>query len=343
MKFLHKIDMINAVFQAIVFQRRTPLLVSWEITRKCNTRCKYCTIWDNPPEELDTEEVFSIIRELSLLGTRMIHFTGGEALLRSDFCHILRYCHERDILTSLNSNGALVPARIEDLATLQILAISIDGSEEVHDSVRGQGSFRKAIDALRVAKDRGMQTRLLTVLSKQNLDSVDFLLEKAMEFNAPVVFQPATELLLGGQGLNPMAPEVRRYRQTIEELIVKKRGRQSRYIANSVSGLKFLHDWPDMKQILCLARLVSCRIESDGSVLICFRNLTKKLGPGLGRESMKDAFGRLPSVYCNQCCCAPSAELNCLLSLKLDTIFNIWRYLLYRWLFSGPRRVIRYD
>jgi len=343
MKFSNKIDLIKKVLQAVIFNKRTPLFVSWEITRQCNARCKYCNIWDDSSKELDTGQVLSIIRELSILGTWMIHFTGGEALLRSDFGEILRYCRQRGILTSLNSNGALVPARIDELTTLRVLAISIDGPEEVHDSARGVGSYHKAMDALAVARDRGIQIRLLTVLSKQNLDAVDFLLEKAMEFNATVVFQPATELLLGGQGLNPMSPEVKRYRRKIEELIVKKKGRQSRYIANSLSGLKFLHDWPDMKPILCLARLVSCRIESDGSVLICFRNLTQKRGLDLRSNSMKDVFERLPSVHCNQCYCAPGVELNCLLSLKFDTIFNTWRYLHIAGFFSGRRRAMKYD
>jgi len=170
MKFSNKIDLIKKVLQAVIFNKRTPLFVSWEITRQCNARCKYCNIWDDSSKELDTGQVLSIIRELSILGTWMIHFTGGEALLRSDFGEILRYCRQRGILTSLNSNGALVPARIDELTTLRVLAISIDGPEEVHDSARGVGSYHKAMDALAVARDRGIQIRLLTVLSKQNLE-----------------------------------------------------------------------------------------------------------------------------------------------------------------------------
>ncbi len=326
MKLSNEIAVIHALCKAKVFNKKTPLFVSWEITRRCDARCKYCNIWDTAPEELDTGQVLSIIRELSLLGTRMIHFTGGEALLRSDFGHIVQYCHQRGISTSLNSNGALVPSRIDELTTLRVLGISIDGPEEMHDNARGAGSYKKAMEALVVARDRGIQVRLLTVLSRHNLDAVDFLLERAMEFDAAVVFQPATELLLVGEEQNPIAPDVEKYRQVIKEVIAKKRGRQARYIANSLSGLKFLYEWPDMKRIPCLARLISCRIESDGCVSICFRNQTQGGKIGDGRCSIKDAFLRLPPVYCNRCCCAPGVEINCLLSLKFDTIFNAWRY-----------------
>lgn len=327
MRLSNKIDVIRAVLQAVIFNKRTPLLVSWEITRQCNARCKYCNIWDNPPEELDTGQVLSIIQELSLLGTRMIHFTGGEALLRRDFGRILHYCHQRDILASLNSNGALVPARINELMTLWALAISIDGPEGVHDNARGQGSYKKTMDALAVARDRDIQIRLLTVLSTQNLDAVDFLLEKAQEFNAPVVFQPATELLLGGEERNPIAPDIERYRRTIKELIVKKKGRQSRYIANSLSGLRFLSAWPDIPRIRCLFPLISCRIQSDGRVNICYRNQDYSAKMDEQCPSFNDAFLRLPIVYCNRCCCASLVEINCLMRLKLDTIINSFRFI----------------
>lgn len=327
MKLSSKIDLIKKMLRAVVFKKRTPLFVSWEITRQCNLRCKYCNLWDNPPEELDTRQVLSIIRELSLLGTRIIHFTGGEALLRSDFGQILNYCHQRGISTSLNSNGALVPARINELKTLLLLGISLDGPKQTHDSVRGVCSYKKAMEALVIARDRGIGLRLLTVLSKQNLDAVDFLLEKAREFNAPVIFQPATEHLLGGREYNPLAPDVERYRRIIKELIVKKRGSLARYIANSLSGLKFLYDWPNPKRIKCLVNLISCRIESNGYIYICFRNQYQKSQVNRGNMTIALPFLNLPLIYCEHCCCASLVEINCLMRLKLDTIINSFRFI----------------
>jgi MoaA/NifB/PqqE/SkfB family radical SAM enzyme len=250
----------------------------------------------------------------------MIHFTGGEPLLREDIGMILDYCHKKNILTAMNSNGAFVPQRINEIATLHLLGISIDGPENVHDYIRGEGSYRKTIEAITIVRDKGIKLRLLAVLSKCNLDAIDFLLEKAMEFDAPLIFQPATELLLGAETNNPIVPDVGRYKQVIKELLVKKRA--TKYIANSVSGLKFLYDWPDMKRIRCLAQLISCRIQSDGHIIICYRNQNHAAKIDGERYSIKGAFLQLPFVYCNRCCCASAVEINCLLSLKLDTISN---------------------
>lgn len=320
MNLFNKVAHVNAVVKARVFGKRTPLLVSWEITARCNARCRYCNIWDNTPRELDTVQVLSIIQELSELGTRTIHFTGGEPLLREDIGMILGYCHKKNISTSMNSNGSFVPQRINEISTLDVLGISLDGPEEIHDYIRGQGSYKEAIEAISAAKSKGIKLRLLTVLSQCNLGVIDFLLEKADEFDSPIIFQPATKLLLGGQTRNPIMPDAETYRQVVKELIVKKR--VTKYIANSTSGLKFLYHWPDMKRIRCSAHLVSCRIQSDGHVYICYRNQDQ--GARIDEEhlSIKDVFLQLPFIYCERCSCASTVEINCLLSLKLDTIFN---------------------
>ena len=223
MRLSVKIALARKVLEARVFNKRIPLLVNWEITKQCNAKCKYCNIWNNASEELDIGQVNSIIQELSFLGTRMIHFTGGEPLLRKDIGMILDYCHKKNILTAMNSNGSLVPARINEIATLHLLSISLDGPEEVHDHVRGKGSYRKAIEAITAARDKGIELRLLAVLSECNLHVVDFLLEKAEEFSAPVIFQPATKFLLGAEANNPIVPDVEKYKQVIKKLLVKKK------------------------------------------------------------------------------------------------------------------------
>lgn len=325
MKLSSKIACINAILKARLLKKRTPLLVSWEITERCNAKCKYCNIWNNNTGELDTDQIFSIIQELSKMGTRMIHFTGGEPLLRQDLGMILDFCHKKDISTSMNSNGSLVPRRIKEITTLNLLGISLDGEEEVHDYIRGKGSYKMAIEAITAARDKGMKVRLLTVLSQCNLNSIDFLLAKAAALETPVTFQPATELLLGGDAKNPITSNVERYKQVINELIVKKRS--SKYITNSVSGLKFLYDWPDIKRIRCLAPLISCRIQSDGSVYICYRNQEREGRGEDKRPSIREAFLQLSFIYCNNCCCASTVELNCMLSLKLDTILNSWSFI----------------
>lgn len=321
MKLSNRLSSINAILKAKIFKKRTPLLVSWAITNRCTNRCKYCNIWNVKSKELNTKQIFSIIDELSQLGTQIIHFTGGEPLMREDIGIILDYCHKRDILTSINSNGSLVPQRIGELRNLNLLGLSLDGPEEVQDYIRGEGSYKEVIKAINIAKDKGIKVRMLTVLSKFNLNAINFLLRKAIEFDVSVVFQPATRLILGGEKKNPIAPGDKEYKRAINELIAEKR-MSKKLIGNSISGLKFLYYWPHPKRIKCLSNLISCRIESEGCVYICFRNQHQGDQIDSKNLSVRIAFSRLPLLYCDRCCCASSVEINCLLGLKIEAILN---------------------
>ena len=264
-----------------------------------------------------------MIAELSRLGTKIIHFTGGEPLLREDIGFIIDYCSEKGILTSINSNGSLMEKRMKELKNLNLVGLSLDGSEDVHDSIRGKGSYKEVIAALSLAKSKGINTRIHTVLSKFNLQEIDFLLKKAEEFGASILFQPSTVLLLGGNQKNPLSPDEKEYRKAISYLIAKKRESKC-HIGHSVSGLKFLYDWPHLKRIPCFASFVSARIESDGHVDICFRNQFQSNLSDAGCLTFREGFFRLPFLYCDQCCCPSSVELNCMLSLNLDAVFNTW-------------------
>lgn len=322
MKLFNKLSFIPAILNAMVFCKKTPLIVNWEITRRCNSRCQYCNIWSNVCEEKTTSQVISIIQELSRLGTKMVHFTGGEPLLREDIGTILDYCADKNILTTMNSNGFLVPQQLDKIKNVCLLTISLDGPEEVHDSIRGQGAFGKVIRAIVAAKGKGIKVNLLVVLSRANLESIGFLLEKSRELDAPLFFQPATELLLGSSAKNQVTPDIGKYKLVMKELIRRKK--ETRYIANSLSGLRFLSEWPEIPSIRCLVPLISCRVQSDGSVNICYRNQDYSVTINGQNPSFKEAFSRLPLIHCNRCCCASLVEMNSLLSLKLDAILNSW-------------------
>ncbi len=192
----------------------------------------------------------------------------------------------------------------------------------MNDCIRGKGSYGEVIAALTLAKERGISTRIYTVLSRLNLQSIDFLLAKAEAFRTPVFFQPSVALLLEDNQKNPLSPDEKEYKQAIGYLMAKKR--KTRYIGNSISGLKFLHNWPYLRKIRCLASLISCRIESDGSVDICTRNQFKVPRKNADDTGFQTRFCRLPFLHCNRCCCCLSVDLNCSLHLKPDAIYNAW-------------------
>lgn len=320
MRLKKKMRAVKSLIQAKLYKRRTPLIVGWSITNRCNSRCKYCNAWDMKSEELQTRQIFSVIEELSRLGTLKIQFTGGEPLLREDLGQIIDFCKEKGIITAINSSGSLFAKKINELKNLNLLCLSLDGPEPTHDYLRGEGSYRGVMEALDVARRNNIKIRFTTVLSKVNLDDVDFILAKGEEFKAYVLFQPATTHLLRSNNLNPMVSAEEEYKRIISDLLIKKK--KSKYLGNSVAGLRHLYNWPKKTQIRCWKGLIACRIESNGDVYICPREKGKMRPINCGEKNFKIAFYNLPFLSCDSCWCAANVEVNFLLSVKLSTILN---------------------
>jgi len=99
----------------MVFKKRFPLAVGWNITYRCNLQCKYCGWWENRASELNTKDIIGLIKELAFLGTKFISFSGGEPLLREDLGDIIDFCKMKGIYVSINSNGTLVKEKIKNI------------------------------------------------------------------------------------------------------------------------------------------------------------------------------------------------------------------------------------
>jgi len=311
----------SALLKAKFLKKRTPLIVGWAVTDRCNRRCLYCDRRRGKYDELPTEDIFRIVDQLKSLGTIRVSLTGGEPLMRDDIGRIVNYIHKKGIETKLNSNGSLVKERIRDLRNLDILTLSLDGDRKAHDSIRGEGSYDEVMEAARYAVGNGVKLSFATVLTSLNLRSVDYITEKAGEFGAKVVFQPATELILGGKSRNPIVPTKGAYRGAIDRLIDKKR-KGDRSIADSAATLKHLRRWPDPYKIGCASGWISCRIEPNGDIMYCGREGVLKARKNCARDGFKEAFETLKGVSCSDCWCAGRVELNLCFSLNPGAVLN---------------------
>jgi MoaA/NifB/PqqE/SkfB family radical SAM enzyme len=270
---------------------------------------------------LSTAAIFSIVDELAASGTLRISFTGGEPLLREDMGDIIRYVQKKGIEARLNSNGSLVKGKIGNLRGLDMLLLSLEGPETIHDAIRGPGSFQEVQEAMRAARDQGVPTGLATVLASTNLDAVEFILDTARDAGCRVMFQPATRLRLGGRAANDLTPLVGPYREAILGLIARKKAGDPA-IANSLAGLRHLIRWPDPVRMACASGRISCRIEPDGQVLHCSRGCAGTAPGNCLKTSFAEAFARLGPMACDDCWCAGRVELNLAFSFSASTILN---------------------
>jgi MoaA/NifB/PqqE/SkfB family radical SAM enzyme len=309
------------VAEAKLLKRNRPLIVGWAITDQCNRKCDYCALWQRPNRDLATDAVFGIVDALAAAGALRISFTGGEPLLRKDMGEIIRHVREKGIATRLNTNGSLVKEKISTLNGLDMLTLSLEGPEALHDAIRGPGSFREVREAMRAARDQGVRTGLATTLTATNLGAVDFILDTAREAGCRVMFQPATPLRLGGRTKNNLTPPVVPYREVITGLIARKRAGDPA-IANSLPGLRHLRHWPDPVRMPCASGRISCRIEPDGRVLHCSRGCPGAVPGNCAGGPFREAFERLGPMVCDDCWCAGRVELNLMFSFSAPTIWN---------------------
>ncbi|MFH1379980.1 MAG: radical SAM protein [bacterium] len=307
------------LIKAKIFRSKIPLIVGWAITYRCNRQCQYCSLNKKTPGELQTQQVFAVIDEMKSMGTSIISFTGGEPLMRDDMGAIIEYAYAQGIKVKLNTNGSLIHKNIQQLKGIHVLNISFDGPEKIHDAIRGKGSFNEVMESARIAVAHKIRLSFTTVLSNQNLNGIDFVLQKAKEYNSPVNFQPVTPHILGSSRPNPLMPEEHEYRAVIKKLMLLRRS--SNLIANSSIGLAHLLNWPRGVRMNCASGWISCRIEPNGDVIHCSR-ITKPNSLNCVTHGFKAAFLNLDTHVCDTCMCGSRVELNLLWSGNVKYIYE---------------------
>ncbi len=178
---------------ALALGRPRPLSITCILTHHCNFRCAYCNIPDAVGDEMSADEWGRAINDFTAAGLARASFSGGEALLRRDAIEIMAHARARGLATSLNTNGWLAADRLDELAAvLDMLVVSLDGPEDIHDALRARpGSFRRALSALDGARARGLATATITVLTQANLHVTGDILALARDHGFWAYFQPA--------------------------------------------------------------------------------------------------------------------------------------------------------
>lgn len=141
-----------------------PYDVSILLSSRCNLRCAMCNTWKlakKKPEvinnELSTQNLKDLFKELSKMGTKSITLSGGEPTIRDDICDIIKYAKDEKFQVNMITNGALIT---EDLAKglvnsgIDSIIFSIDGHvPEIHEKIRRvNGCWEKAIQGLKFIK-----------------------------------------------------------------------------------------------------------------------------------------------------------------------------------------------
>jgi radical SAM protein with 4Fe4S-binding SPASM domain len=157
--------------------------VIWAVTKRCNLRCKHCSISEEDPEELTTEEGFGLIEEAAKLGHVKFGFTGGEPLLRKDIYDLIEYAASFDMQVVMATNGTLITSAVAKSlkkAGLERAAISIDGIGTAHDDFRGvHGAFDDVLRGMKACEEEGLAVQLFTMVTRYNYAEIAKIIKLA--------------------------------------------------------------------------------------------------------------------------------------------------------------------
>jgi radical SAM protein with 4Fe4S-binding SPASM domain len=155
------------------------------VTTGCNLRCRHC--WPQAVAEplavsIKPQTFNTLIDNFISLGIRRLRITGGEPLTHPDWAEMLAYAAARNELDQicLQTNGTKLSAdNIEHIKKLpkekMYYQVSLEGAQpEIHDALRGKGSFFRAMAGLRRLCEIGLG-QYVTVAFTETQTSIEAL------------------------------------------------------------------------------------------------------------------------------------------------------------------------
>jgi len=238
-----------------------------------------CDIPFGKVSELSTDQWKGVIHDASRLGAETIVFSGGEPLIREDIFDLVRFARKNNMNACITSNGLLLDeekaAKLKESA-VSVVNISIEGVKETHDSLRGSGSFDKALAALDNLKKYKIESTVASTVSKYNYaDLPDIVNTAKVHGSTTVRLQPfniiflkdpkrLSEFLIDKNDIPKVEGIIKRFIDSSREYKIATN--PSSYLAKIpvyLSGRK-------LRPRSCSALWYSCPINPNGDVFPCW-------------------------------------------------------------------------
>jgi len=158
-----------------------PRGVLFEITHRCNLRCRHCyVVPESKKRELTTFEIKSIFDQLVEAGCLHVTLTGGEPLMREDIFSLIDYARRIGLFIHLFTNATLITPRIADrLREFQLISLEVSfhslKKERFDWFTQVDGSFDNTMKAINLLREKNIKLFLKINLTKLNIDEIQDL------------------------------------------------------------------------------------------------------------------------------------------------------------------------
>jgi MoaA/NifB/PqqE/SkfB family radical SAM enzyme len=253
--------------------RRGPFFLSHLVTGRCNCRCPTCIWRDNDVDELETSVIERLYEGAKDAGFVLNAIWGGEPLLRQDLGRLCRSSREHGMMTTVITNGFLLPNRAHEVGReVHSVIVSLDYPTSAdHDSFRGvPGLFARAVEGIEALKRMGSPEKIVIncLLHRGNESMMGQMADLARSLGISLWVCPAKEGILketGETNRETLASRESEQQAARELLTLKKKGYP---INNSRTYLqRYLLN---MTPYICRVPFVSVTVTPEGNVTNCF-------------------------------------------------------------------------
>lgn len=211
-----------------------PIMISWDITERCNFDCLFC--FNNSSksklDSLERDEIFKIAEKICNMHPFWTCICGGEPLLKEEVFDIAKILSECGIQVSMVTNGWHINEKISKIlknSGFKAVQISLDGCKaETHDFLRQRkGAFIRALKAIENCVNEGIHVEIAFCPTKLNYKELGKVVDIAVKMGAKGLrSQP---LMILGRALLNKNLLIFNYEEE-EELIETIKKKQEEYI-----------------------------------------------------------------------------------------------------------------
>ena len=265
-------------------EKRGLISFDYEITARCNLKCRHCYI--NLPagdrrakeRELSLAEIERIADEAVSLGAVWCLLSGGEPLLREDFREIYLMLKRKGLLLSIFTNATLISdehVRLFKEYPPRETEVTVYGvTEATYENVtRKPGSFRAFRKGLDLLLASGLKVRLKTMGLRTNIGELPEIAAFCRERTKDLFrFDPFLHLRFDRD--EARNEEIRSERLTPEEIVALEKSDRERFHALEENCDKLIV--PEFERLTC-GHLLHCgaglrnfTLGYEGTFRLCF-------------------------------------------------------------------------
>lgn len=204
--------------------KHIPIGGTFELTPRCNMNCRMCYIrmtkekQESLGRERTAAEWIALGKTCRDMGMLFLLLTGGEPLLRPDFCEIYESLYRLGLVISINTNGTLLtPQIVEMLKAMPPEKVNVTlygGSREAYERLCGyEDGYDRAVNGILMLKEAGVRVSVNNSYTGENVEELEkiaaFIKEHDLPARVTTYMFPPVRKGEGGEEVVPhrMSPE----------------------------------------------------------------------------------------------------------------------------------------